>query len=147
MRVCIHCKEFLPRLEFPLRSRMTGARHNRCKECQRRYSRAHYAMHGHKHNARRYQNQKRSRVETRRRFAEYLVGKACIDCGICDTIVLEFDHVRGQKVANLSEMVSNGWPWTQVEDELAKCEIRCANCHRRKTAHQLKWFRALGGGA
>jgi len=36
-------------------------------------------------------------------------------------------------------MVRDGVAWKVVEEEIGKCEVRCANCHRRKTAVQLKY--------
>lgn len=142
MKYCNFCKSVLPLSEFPIRSYQTLKPSAYCKPCQREYSRSHYLQHRVKHNERRYVNQKRYRQRNRERLSEYLIGKACVDCGIADAVVLEFDHVRGRKVGNLSEMVCNGHPWKRVLAELAKCDVRCANCHRRRTAHQLKWFRA-----
>jgi len=55
-------------------------------------------------------------------------------------MVLEFDHVRGTKSGNISEMMRGGFSWKRVLEEIEKCEIRCANCHRRKTAVQFQWF-------
>jgi hypothetical protein len=28
---------------------------------------------------------------------------------------------------------------------MARCQVRCANCHRRKTARAANWFRARRG--
>lgn len=145
MKHCKVCARVLPLSEFPIRSYQTLKPCAYCKPCQRQYSRTHYAQHAHQHNHRRYANQKRYRRRNRQRLWEYLRGKSCVDCGNRDPIVLEFDHVRGDKIANLSEMVSNGFPWRHVAAELEKCDIRCANCHRRRTAYQLKWFRAAAG--
>ena len=62
----------------------------------------------------------------------YLQKHPCVDCGETDPIVLEFDHVRGEKRDNVTKMVSGGLAIETIEEEVSKCEIRCANCHRRK---------------
>ncbi|MDX6582796.1 MAG: hypothetical protein QOI10_1980 [Solirubrobacterales bacterium] len=58
----------------------------------------------------------------------------CVDCGLRDLLVLEFDHV-GPKRGNVIEMARRGCSLMNLERELAMCEIRCANCHRRRTRH------------
>ena len=63
----------------------------------------------------------------------YLHKHPCLDCGETDIRVLEFDHVRGTKVAPVSTMVGNGYAIVRIDKEIAKCEVRCANCHRRRT--------------
>lgn len=57
----------------------------------------------------------------------------CFDCGIKNPILLDFDHVRGKKVGNISDMVNNACGLTKIKEEIRKCELRCANCHRLKT--------------
>lgn len=58
----------------------------------------------------------------------------CADCGEMDPVVLDLDHVRGVKRGNIARLASGN---TQVLiEELAKCEPRCANCHRRATAQR-----------
>jgi len=64
----------------------------------------------------------------------------CVDCGEDDPIVLELDHVRGKKVAGVSQLVHNTRSLKVIEDEIAKCEVVCANCHRRRTANTQGWF-------
>ena len=61
-----------------------------------------------------------------------LMAFRCIDCGLRDLLVLEFDHV-GPKAGNVIEMARRGCSLTTLEREMAQCEIRCGNCHRRRT--------------
>jgi len=57
----------------------------------------------------------------------------CVDCGENNPVVLEFDHVRGSKRGNISDMVRWSYCLKTIKEEVRKCEIRCANCHRKKT--------------
>ena len=145
MKRCTVCGALLSAEQFALKNRSSGLRHSYCYPCQRNYTRAHYLKNKDAYNARRYVRQRRVRIEARQRIMEFLQRHPCVDCGEDDIRVLEFDHVRGQKVGNLSKLVGDGIAWQRIEAELAKCEVRCANCHRRKTALQFGWFRIVGG--
>lgn len=72
----------------------------------------------------------------RRIVVEALSG-GCVDCGIRDIRVLEFDHVRGQKVGNVSTIIRRGWGEKIIVAEIAKCEVRCRNCHAIATLARL----------
>ena len=57
----------------------------------------------------------------------------CVDCGInYPYYVMDFDHVRGVKQANVMELVST-LSKKKIDEEIAKCEIVCSNCHRIRT--------------
>jgi len=88
-----------------------------------------------------YAAQKRHRIKIRGLLFAYLSDKSCIDCGEKDPIVLDFDHKDPDtKFKTVARMLAGHYSWDSVSKEAAKCEVRCANCHRRKTYVQLKSF-------
>src|SRR6476620_3333393 len=77
-------------------------------------------------------------IERNRKFIlNYLLTNPCTDCGETDPVVLDFDHVKGIKTANVSTLMNNGNSIENLIKEIEKCEIRCANFHRRKTYKTL----------
>lgn len=72
---------------------------------------------------------------------EVLADTACVDCGESDSLVLQFDHSE-DKLDHVSWLVGSGCSPLRLRRELAKCKVRCANCHRRITAQTRNWFRA-----
>lgn len=72
---------------------------------------------------------------------QYLLAHPCVDCGETDPVVLEFDHVDpAPKAGAISVMVASVRPLEVIQSEVTKCEVRCANCHRRRTAEQQRWW-------
>lgn len=65
---------------------------------------------------------------------DLLLRSYCIDCGERRLVVLDFDHV-GTKTGLVIELARRGCGLRRLVDEIAQCEIRCANCHRRRTLH------------
>jgi hypothetical protein len=80
-------------------------------------------------------------TENKQRLYAYLSTHPCLDCGQTDIRVLEFDHVRGDKILDIAKLLDRAISWSTIEAEIAKCEVRCANCHRRKTLERGKWWR------
>lgn len=59
----------------------------------------------------------------------------CVDCGYRGhPVALDFDHVKGEKRREISDMMSYGWG--AILEEMNKCEVVCANCHRIRTYKQ-----------
>jgi hypothetical protein len=57
----------------------------------------------------------------------------CLDCGKSyPPVVMDFDHVRGAKVAGVSSMLRR-CAYDAIVAEIAKCDLVCANCHRLRT--------------
>jgi hypothetical protein len=81
------------------------------------------------------------RKRNRALMLAHLLANSCVDCGESDVCVLEFDHVRGRKRRTVSELVRDGVAPAVLLAEIGKCEVRCANCHRRKTARDFSWMR------
>lgn len=67
---------------------------------------------------------------------DYLLAHPCVDCGEQDPVVLDFDHLPGfEKRFTISRAVgASTRSWDSILAEIAKCEVVCANCHRRRTA-------------
>ena len=65
----------------------------------------------------------------------------CVDCGETDPVVLEFDHLRDKRFA--IRLSAHGRNWQTILDEIEKCEVVCANCHRRRTARRRGALRAI----
>lgn len=57
-------------------------------------------------------------------------SEGCSRCGETDPRCLVFHHVRGDKRMSVSRMVSDGYARSAIADEIEKCELLCANCHR-----------------
>jgi 5-methylcytosine-specific restriction endonuclease McrA len=73
---------------------------------------------------------------------EYFETHPCVDCPESDPIVLDFDH-RENKEFDISVYLRSGGSLKKLVLEIAKCDVRCANCHRRKTAKERGYQRYL----
>lgn len=77
----------------------------------------------------------RRRFEKKKRAVEYLGGK-CVDCGYDRYIeALEFDHIDPSK-KDFTISGNHCVSWERIKEELDKCELRCANCHRERHARE-----------
>lgn len=144
VRFCSKCGVAKPAEEFAFRYRSTGERQWACRSCNAAYKRAWYGRNRVRHMERVAVNHVRTADANRLRVWEYLVGHPCVDCGETDLVVLEFDHLR-DKQQNVLEMVSRGTSWKSILAEIEKCQVRCANCHRRRTLLVRGSYRLTNG--
>jgi hypothetical protein len=141
LRRCGRCGKSKPIEEFAWRRRTRGQRDNYCAPCRADYKREHYAA-----NRPRYVSQALARkqalaAERAAFLIEFFRERPCADCGEADPVVLEFDH-KTDKLFNISKGLRDR-SWQSVLDEIAKCEVVCANCHRRRTARKGRFARAV----
>ena len=134
-KVCCTCKELKPLTDFNKRKTAKDGRQWSCRECNKAYHYANWDRHMVQIRAR-----SKERIARNQRFViEYLRTHPCVDCGESDLVVLEFDHLRDQ-VSGISRMIRNS-ELARIIDEIAKCDVVCANCHRRRTAQRGGWYR------
>jgi hypothetical protein len=132
--------------DFAFRSKAHAVRRSVCLECQRSYWRAYYRRDRLGRGERRRRSNATYRERNRIRVLDYLKTHPCVDCGEKDAVVLEFDHVRGVKLGDVSVLTRSAISWRRISAEIEKCEVRCANCHRSKTAKHLAWNAAHRSG-
>lgn len=147
LRLCCLCHRWKPETEFALRSIATRERQGHCRVCHAAYRRQHYLDHRAEYIAREVARIAGFRLDNRLRVFEYLWSHPCVDCGDTDVIVLEFDHRDPATKKREVGYIAARKPWKVVAAEIAKCDVRCVNCHRRRTARQFGWAKAHPGAS
>lgn len=72
------------------------------------------------------------RAERNRVILHEAKSKPCADCGVqYPPCVMDLDHVRGKKDKCVGSMLT--YSVERLRAEIAKCDVRCANCHRLKS--------------
>lgn len=83
---------------------------------------------------------KRQREKNRLNVFNYLMAHPCVDCGESNPVVLEFDHRNPEeKSFTIGGIRLLHYSWKRVMSEIEKCDVRCANCHKKRTAEQFGW--------
>jgi hypothetical protein len=114
----------------------------RDREKQQAAARRHYERNREVMIARAREHTKRKRAEMRAWVHEYLAANPCVDCGEPDPLVLEFDHRHpASKQGNIADIINRaGWGMKRLLAEIEKCDVRCCNCHRRRTRLEKHWL-------
>lgn len=129
MKFCNKCKNNLPLAEFGANKTKSDGLQVHCLACNRAYNKRHY-----KKNRRQYLERN---LKTKKRIRDYVrkaKDKECADCGekyhYCQ---MDFDHLDSNtKIENLSSLHKFG-SIEKVKQEIEKCDLVCANCHRLRT--------------
>lgn len=111
-KICTKCGRKLPINQFNFRNKAKGTRRSECKECHTAYMRQ------------KYQEKKDEIQELKSQYS-------CAKCGDTRGYVLDFHHIDPtEKEDSIARMISNNYELNKVYDEIKKCVVLCANCHR-----------------
>src|SRR5579859_5476186 len=114
-KICSYCNEERNAEEdFRWRYKDRGIRQKYCKFCQAEFNKKHYRNNKQVYLDRAITRNIRMDTENKRLLYIYLSEHPCVDCGCTDIRCLEFDHVRGDKSANITRMLNNA-PWPTIE--------------------------------
>ena len=111
-KICTKCGKNLPIEEFNWRNKTKGTRRSECKYCHSQYMKQVY-------------QKKKNDVQ------ELKAKCTCVKCGDQRGYVLDFHHINPQEKENtIARMTSNNYTLEKVYQEIEKCIVLCANCHR-----------------
>ena len=145
---CGKCNKTKPLEDFYLNRAKHDGRQTRCKECQKTYHNKLWYKENRKKVIEYNKKRKlRMRRQNYKKILQMYFANGCSDCGVKDARVLEFDHITGvkknvknQRGAGVGYMVRNGYKWSTIKREIEKCEVRCRNCHIKKTAIEFNYY-------
>ena len=111
-KICTKCKKELPIENFYWRDSKKGLRRSQCKDCHNSYVKKVY-------------------LEKRITLEELKSNYSCAKCGDSRGYVLDFHHINEkEKQNNVSRLLSSNAGLNKIQQEINKCIILCANCHR-----------------
>ena len=132
-KTCTKCGFPKDEQSFSFKNVKTGQRHSWCRACHRgnhtQYNR---------------QNKEKYREKNKRNKATHdpiiisllwsEKSQPCVICGYAfHPVAMDFDHVYGAKKGNISRMVTSTLGFDAILDEISKCQVVCACCHRVKS--------------
>ena len=125
---CCRCSEEKPVAAFTKKNTTQDGLSPSCRECTRKGGRRTYQK---------YRNRRageiHSRVSNLRKWVwDLKSSRRCKKCGESHPACLEFHHTnRQEKDSEISKLVGRGAAKQRLWKEIQRCDILCANCHRK----------------
>ena len=147
LKTCSTCKQDLDVTRFNKRRRAKDGLQHQCKQCQREGQNKYYRR-DESYKQRVKAAAAKALREKRQKLRAVLDERHCVQCGEADPVVLDFDHIDPTtKLTEIGTMFRRGYSWDKIEAEIAKCQVLCSNCHRRKTAKEFGWHKQTKTGS
>jgi hypothetical protein len=138
---CGGCGKTKPVSEFHKKGK--GRWQSMCKVCRKKYHREHYL----KNKATYIAKAVALRKNIKRQVAEIKVETPCADCGLFfQPVIMDFDHGDSEKKGNVSHLAISA-STKKLKEEIEKCEVVCANCHRMRTYNRKHGTSFSGKGS
>ena len=100
--------------------------HSQCKDCRKKYFKKYNLLNKvHLNSKSKIGNDTKSQW-----FKEYKSTLKCIRCGESNPLCLEFHHKDPTQKDRAISTMTRLSP-EKVKEEIAKCDVLCANCHRK----------------
>jgi hypothetical protein len=141
---CTECGEDRDENEFYKRKDRPSGRRSQCKHCDRARLAKWQGANRVAYNKLCMDGRRRARDAQTLLMAEYFKTHPCVDCGVTDPRVLEFDHRDPSTKSFSIGAVKARYTWDRMLEEIAKCDVRCANCHRIRHATERGTYAILG---
>ncbi|MGN7861415.1 hypothetical protein ACTJI8_12605 [Microbacterium sp. 22303] len=136
---CGTCGTIKALTDFNRKASRADGRQEVCRDCNRESSRRYYRENRDQHIATIRARTLAQRAENRAFIADYLIAHPCVDCGARDLRILDFDHRPGSdKRDAVMQLVRNGFSAAVLVAEIAKCDVRCRNCHAIATYERME---------
>ena len=123
-KICSKCKQEKPLSEFAINRTRKDGHASDCKACRKIYRDKHYLEH------KEYYKDKASKYRSKKNkeFEELRSTLKCSVCGENRHWCLEFHHLNpNEKESEVTRLKESP---RRLEEELKKCIVLCANCHR-----------------
>lgn len=127
MKRCGQCGEEKPLEAF---HRWREGHQPWCRACRRSYDARYHAQ----NRERRLAQKQLLQAEFKRWYLALKEGRPCSDCGgVFHPAAMQWHHLPGQpKTANVADL-GRRHSRRRVIEEIARCELVCANCHAVRT--------------
>lgn len=132
MKKCYKCKQEKSIECFSKNASQKDGLSGQCKECHKILRRIHY-----RNNKERIISQVYKKQDEYCKWLNSLKNGPCVDCGKSyPHYCMDFDHLRDKKF-NISLARRGNWARKTILEEIEKCELVCAICHRIRTYQRL----------
>lgn len=136
MKECSNCKISKPENEFRFRNKLKSTLMGRCKSCTQAYDKKWYQSRTEEHGTVRNKQLKAWKKNRIKEFDVRFKNAPCADCQkTYPPYVMDFDHKHSKKFGISGKKLELSWE--ELEEEVAKCDLVCSNCHRERTHQRL----------
>ena len=127
-KICCRCNQEITLDNFLWKNKEKNIKHSYCKICYKQIRKKSYE------NNKKYYIEKNQRLRKRNLewYKNYKNNLKCEKCGESHIACLDFHHKNEiEKTIEVSLMPRGCFSIERIKEEIEKCVILCANCHRK----------------